>query len=128
MGLLTSFLFLDTSDAKLFLGRWRPQLVGGDLVSISGINPYANARIKLNSPSCVGMLVNIRNAGYVVYKSSHKSYQIACCVWPTNAPSLEEIRDLRHWCDCVIPEVSLDGKLLKGTLEGELWDLAVIDS
>lgn len=123
---LTPFLYLDPSDAVQYVVRWRPQTIAGQVVSATGVNAYARARIQLRDPKCVGMLVNIRNTAYVLHKTNETTYAIACCLWPRGSPSLEEFRALREWCDTMLP-VSPDAHLLDDDVERELWDLSIFD-
>lgn len=122
---LVSFLFLTSSDASLFVERWRPQNVAGNIVSVSGVNSYARARITLRDPKCVGMLVNVRNVGYVVHKTGD-AYNIASCLWPKGTPSLQEFRDFREWCSVMDVNVGADG--LQDPVERDLWNISMFDA
>jgi len=125
--MLTPYLFLNTPDANAFLERWRPQLVATQLVSITGINSYSRARIQLSYPDCVGMLVNARNMGIVLHKKNETVYQIGCCLWPTGTPTIDEFRDFREWCDCMLPAVHVD-VVLQDDTEREMWTLSKYDA
>ena len=73
------------------------------------------------------MLVNIRNMGYVIHRSTDDTYGIVSCMWPTGKPSLQGFRDLREWCDCML-DVNVDGTHLGDTLERDLWELSKFDA
>lgn len=124
---LIPFLFLDASNAATYMERWKPQMIAGQLVSVSGVNAYARAHIHLRNPACVGMLVNIRNMGYVIHKSNDDTYDVVSCLWPTGEPSLQGFRDLREWCDCML-DVNVNGTHLEDELERELWELSTLDA
>ena len=125
---LIPFLFLSPSDASEYVGRWRPQIVAGQILSVSGVNAYTRARIKLRDPECVGMLVNIRNTGYVVHRTGETSYEVASCLWSGDTPSLQEFRDLREWCDCMLSHAHVGAERLDDELERELWELSTLDA
>ena len=125
--LLVPFLFLDPSNAGCFVGRWRPQLVAEQIVSVSGVNAYSRARIKLRHPDCVGMLINVNNVGYILHKTD-ETYEIASCLWPSGSPTLQAFRELREWCDCMIPDIEVRAARLEDTVERELWELSVFDA
>lgn len=124
---LIPFLFLDASNAATYMERWKPQMIADQLVSVSGVNAYARAHIHLRHPDCVGMLVDIRNMGYVVHKRANETYGIVSCLWPKGEPSLQGFRDLREWCDCML-DVGVDGTHLEDELERELWELSTLDA
>ena len=124
---LIPFLFLDASNAADYMERWKPQMIAGQLVSVSGVNAYARAHIYLRHTDCIGMLVNIRNVGYVIHKGEDATYGIACRLWPTGEPSLQEFRDFREWCDCML-YVRVNGTSLDDELERELWELSTFDA
>ena len=110
------------------MNRWKPQVVSGQLISVNGVNSYARARIHLRDPECIGMLVNIRNMGYVIRKCN-ETYELGCCLWSSGTPSLQEFRDLREWCDEMLPSgVCLKGNRLDDVLERELWELSLFDA
>ena len=129
---LVPFLFLAPPDASVFMGRWKPQLLAGNLVSTSGVNAYSRARIALNDPTCVGMLVNARNVGFVLVSSAESTnagaYDIACCLWPMGTPSLQEFRDLREWCEGMVPDAHVGADRLDDEVERDLWHLSVLDA
>lgn len=102
-------------------------MIAGQLVSVSGVNAYTRARIRLRHPNCVGMLVNIRNVGYVIHRGEEETYDIVSCLWPNGEPSLQEFRDLREWCDCML-DVRVNGTSLEDDLERELWDISIFDA
>jgi hypothetical protein len=122
--MLTNYLFLNTHDANKFLERWRPQLVASQLVSVTGINSYSRARIQLSYPNCVGMLINARNMGIVLHKKNETVYQLGCCLWPSGSPIIDEFREFREWCDCMLPLIHMDGDILQDDDERELWTLS----
>lgn len=125
---LIPFLFLDAPTATRYMDRWKPQNVAGQIVSVSGVNAYARARIQLRDPKCVGMLVNVRNVGYVIHKRDD-TYKLASCLWASGTPSLQEFRDLREWCECMLSsDAFLDGTQLDDELERELWELSLLDT
>ena len=74
------------------------------------------------------MLVNIRNAGYVIHRSGDTSYEVASCLWSGGTPSLQEFRDLREWCGCMMPGVHVGAEGLEDDLERELWGLSTLDA
>jgi hypothetical protein len=125
--LLVPLLFLDPSDAGCFLGRWRPQLVAEQIVSVSGVNSYARARINLRHPDCVGMLTNVDNVAYIIHRTN-QTYEIVCCLWPSGSPTLQAFRDLREWCICTIPDIEFNAERLDDTTERNLWELSVFES
>lgn len=125
---LIPFLFLAPSDASLFVGRWQPQIVAGQILSVSGVNAYARARIMIRDPECVGMLVNLRNTAYVVHGTGESSYQVASCLWAGGTPSLQEFRHLREWCDCMLSDAYVGAERLEDELERELWELSMFDA
>jgi hypothetical protein len=121
---LIPFLFLDASNAaNNYMEHWKPQMVAGQLVSVGGVNAYTSARIHIQHPDCVGMLVNLHDTGYVIHRRDDATYDIACCLWPTGEPSLQGFRDLREWCDSML-DVRVNGTSLEDDLERELWELS----
>lgn len=124
---LIPFLFLDASNAAVYMERWKPQMIAGKLMSVNGVDAYTRTRNHLRHPSCVGLLVDIRNMGFVVHKSKDDSYGIVSCLWPKGEPSVQGFRDLREWWDCML-DVDVDGTHLDDVLERELWELSAFDA
>lgn len=122
---IVPFLFLDVPSAAQYMERWKPQMVAGQLLSVSGVNSYSRAHIHLQHPDCVGMLVDVRNVGFVIRKGEDETYGIVSCLWPTGEPSLHGFRDLREWCDCVL-DVSVDGTHLEDERERQLWEMSTL--
>ena len=84
------FLFLEPSFARQYIHRWRPQIVAGNLVSVTGVKPYAKAMITLENPDCVGMLCTRENSAFLIVRRNSTDF-VACCLWPGHQPEKEQV-------------------------------------
>ena len=107
------FLFLEPSFGKQYIHRWRPQIVAGNLVSVTGVQPYAKALITLENPECVGLLCTAENSAFLIVRRNNTDF-VACCLWPGYKPEKEEVTALKEWYDKMLPDVVLSGSMLEG--------------
>tara|TARA_Y100001936_G_C15924983_1_gene586174 strand:- start:428 stop:769 length:342 start_codon:yes stop_codon:yes gene_type:complete len=103
--LFVPHVFLQKEHAKQFLGKFKPQLVAGNVLSSCGLNEYTKARIALENTRCSGALVrmddevclfviNIEGNATIVTASVFTS--------PPRAPEASE--DLKKWHEITFPD------------------------
>jgi hypothetical protein len=126
----STHLFLPVSYARAFVGRWRPQTFGGQLLSSSAtVAAYTRAIIQLTHDDCAGVLCNERDVLYVMHCVNGTDY-IASVIWGhEHAPTLDDFRSLRAWYEQSLPRRALpSGELLHDSVERELWFLSLFDA
>ena len=123
---LTPHLFLDTEAARAYIGRWKPQVVGDTVVSLTGIASYTRAMTRASENSCVGLLCNERNVAYVLQRFGDGDNALVAVLWNTPTASVEDFRDLREWYahyDTRPPHVHLLDED-----ERDLWSVSACDA
>ena len=108
--LLVPHVFLQREHAKQFLGKWKPQIVAGNLLSASGVNSYAKARIALEDTKCVGALVRFFDDQYTfcifIINMQGNATVVTASIYGT--PVIYAARqELREWHELTFPDVVL---------------------
>lgn len=99
-------LHMDAARAQAMLDMWKPQVVVGNLVSVTGIRAYAKARISLERHA-TGVLVREDQTLFVV-RCDNRSTVVHAALWRSpRAPRARRFRELRQWHSHHFPEVSL---------------------
>lgn len=123
---LTPHLFMDTDAARAYIGRWKPQVIGDTVVSITGISPYTRAMTRASENACMGLLCNERNVAYVLQRMGDGDDALVAVLWSTPHASLEDFRDLREWY--VHHGKRLPRVHLLDETERDLWVLSEYDA
>jgi hypothetical protein len=100
--------YLERTEAQSFMTRWKPQVVSGHLVSVSGLKSYARARIALENAT--GVLVQGFDMPNVfVVDHCEGVTAVTACLWhPNDARSrLVRLRALTSWHDETFPDAIL---------------------
>ena len=108
--LLVPHVFLQTEHAKQFLGKWKPQIVAGNILSASGVNSYAKARIALEDTKCAGALVRFFDDQYTfcifIINMQGNATVVTASIYGT--PVIYAARqELREWHELTFPDVVL---------------------
>jgi hypothetical protein len=136
-------VFLSPDDAISFARRWRPQNVGGHVVSVTGIKRYTRTCIHLHSDMCTGAVVQLSDDGksclYVLHRNvstenengeeryGGRDVHVASILWQKEERMLFHIKALRLWySECFRNEI-LGGTLLDD-IERDLWYLSEFDA
>ena len=119
---LLTHLFLRPPEAALFLDRWAPQAVVGQLISASGVNDYVRAKLYLHKGD--GILVQEDTLHVFVVsrmaadggeeEDKEEAYVVHTCLW--NGRDVDRracVRHLLRWGDAHGVEV-LPGPLVGG--------------
>lgn len=113
LGAIVPHLYLDAAHAKQFLGKWRPQIVAGSIISVTGVNAYANAMIAMERRTCGGALVRFDSAPCMFIVSIDANVtvvQSSMLSAPSDMAVLMD--DLRVWHEATFPNsVLIDGQL-----------------
>ena len=108
--------FLKKPEAGLFVDRWAPQAVVGNLVSASGIREYVRAKLHLQK----GVGVFVQEEGmhaFVVSEAEEEGYVVQACLWSgTDVDRPACLRALLEWGD------DRNITLLPGPLLGPLME------
>ena len=124
-------LFLARQEAQLVARLWQPQAVGGRLVSMSGLNDYARARIELHDRACRGAVLQQAGPGeralFVVREEPDRAgWGVTCVLWSPSVDKLDSMRKVRAWAADLSP--SLHGDALLDEQERDLWRLTDFDA
>ena len=94
-------MYLSREASIHYIVRWKPQIVAGNIVSVSGLNAYTRTRLCLEDETCLGALVR---PGYDEAQPALfvlKNIQLRTCVihtlWSTSSDHVPLFRDLREW-------------------------------
>lgn len=105
-------LFLSKVHAKQILTKWKPQLVAGTILSVSGVKPYTNAVIATEK-LCTGALVRYDSAPcFFVVTCDESATIITASILSTSLSAAEIMHDLETWHEDKFPDaVLIDGQL-----------------
>lgn len=140
--------YMNADDALGYVKRWRPR-ADKNIVSITDMNSYALARLRLSLGDCIGMVVSAHNNAYVIQCSPytlpvsdhragrHPDHYLTAILWGSpDADRLASLRDLRKWyayCHAIVssnaatPPSVLHGDLIVNKTERDLWSVAVVN-
>lgn len=95
-------LYLDHSATGVLLERWKPQVIAGTIVSVSGVEQYARARILLTTdPAVQGLLVcdDDRVGPLFLFRTQdvHTVLETVCWTSESNADKIHMLSDLKRW-------------------------------
>jgi len=106
----TIHAYLDRGAAISFLHKWKPQVVGESLVSVTGVDSYTRARIALECDLSSGVLVGESMDTFVASFAQKNRTKIIAVLWSSpDAPKIERFRALRVWHYNNFPSLSMDG-------------------
>jgi len=127
-------VFLTPPDAISFAKRWKPQVAAGNVLSVSGLNRYTRACIKLHSDLCTGAVVQLANDGsscmYVLHRNTTENksddVHMVSVLWQEEQHMLVHMRALRHWYDERFVD-DLFGDRLQDEMDRDLWHLSGLE-
>ena len=112
-------LYLDRQEAVALLSRWKPQVVSGNLVSLTGVKSYARARVLLERKETSALVhVSPQNTlDLFVINTAANQTIIEAAVWhSSHQHRVNRFHRLRHWHMSHFPDSTLlGGVLLDGT-------------
>lgn len=122
----------DRTATLSLLGKWRPQVVGEHLVSLSGVQRYTTARLQLareedrDAPR-MGVLDEHHNL-FLVARPTNDTASLTTVLWRSS----EEDRDarfvaLRRWHAVHHPDVRLLGEEMVDDEDRAMWQLSLED-
>ena len=122
---------MDATSAASFSTRWRPQIVAGNIVSVTGVDRYVNARIALQDSRCAGAVLQRSDSGhaslYILKRDDRKQLHISCILWHPHKRMLMDMIHLRKWHEQRFHD-DLYGWSLKDAVERDLWELTSYDA
>lgn len=123
----TSFLFLDVTHSCEFITKWKPQNVGNNLVSITGVHEYVKARLSLQS-NCIGTLVHPdTNVVFVLGKGDDDlSLKLKYILAQDRTKKLQACRELRKWIPKQCPTMIVSTTMLSEN-DKTVWNSSCID-
>lgn len=124
---LVGHMYVDPAEARLLTKRWKPQLVGTSLVSMTGMHPYTRALITISNKRCTGMIFSEDSMAYVMHgDESRKDGRIVAILWNEAVPSVEPLRNLRAWYE----DLNLNVPDTEGldAVEEDLWNMSCMDA
>ena len=94
--LLVPHLWLCPIDARAYVQRWRPQVVGDQVVSLTGVPSFTRAIVHLADDAATGMLVADPDSvdgpcAFVLHDRT-----VVASLW-TQEPSAQAFRSMRVW-------------------------------
>jgi|SaaInlV_125m_DNA_1040241.scaffolds.fasta_scaffold01003_2 hypothetical protein len=109
--LLVPHVFLQTEYAKQMLGKWKPQIVAGNILSASGVNSYTKARIALEDSRCLGALVRIFDKQYTfcifIINMQQNATIVTASIYGSPVIYAAARRELSEWHEATFPDVVL---------------------
>lgn len=124
-------VYLDASSAGAFASHWRPQLVAGNIMSVSGLNMYTRARIALSDKRCAGAVVQYSSCGrpcmFLLERNDVDQLHISCILWHPSNSMLQDMRALRTWYEMRFSDELYGGSRMEST-ERDTWDITSYDA
>lgn len=122
--------YLNRVDAISILGKWKPQVVGDSLVSLTGVSAYTRARIALENDLSSGGIVSPSMDLFVAsFENNPRMTRLLVVMWSSpEAPKTERFRDLRRWYDAEFPDSCVSGDSIEEDEDRTLWELSDFDA
>lgn len=105
-------LFLNKPYAKQLLTKWKPQIVAGNILSVTGFKSYTNAVIAMEKTNS-GALVRFDAAPSVfVVMNEENATVVTASIVSSVLSNAEIMNDLRVWHEDTFPDaILIDGQL-----------------
>ena len=105
-------LYLNKEHAKQLLTKWKPQIVAGNIISVTGVQAYANAVIAMEQ-TCSGALVRFDAApSFFVVKNDNNVTIVSARIVSSAYATTVIMHDLRSWHEKMFPDaVLIDGQM-----------------
>ena len=116
---LVHHIWMSNVHSKTYVEKWKPQLIGESLVSLSGVKEYTEVMLKLSSDDKNTGLVRI-DANDVLYivKTNNETIYLEDVLWGKKNNKKDMFSDFKEWCDTfgfvVCPN-------LKDSIDKEIW-------
>lgn len=124
---LSLLVFLSPQHATQYVSRWKPHVVGGDVVSFhTTIEMYTKARICLEDPTCVGALA-AKDLLFVLHRQQKDEALHLASLLCKPKCELKSCRIFRVWMHECYPTEHVYGTLLTEQ-ERAWWDLSGFDA
>lgn len=105
-------LYLNKAHAKQVLAKWKPQIIAGSILSVSGVRSYTNVVIAMEK-ACSGALVRFDAApSFFVIMNEDNATIVSASLFPASCNKDEIMNDLRVWHENTFPDaVLINGQL-----------------
>ena len=131
MALAYTHVYVDRWNAGAFVTRWRPQVVAGHIISVTGVNAYARTHIALQDKRCIGAIIQMRDNArigvYVLHRVDAVHLNIANILWTSHSVMMSDMRAFRTWYERRFFE-ELNGDTLQDDTERTCWDISAFDA
>ena len=118
-----SFLYLDVTQSKSYLNRWRPQFAADRLVSVTSVSDYVRARISLENDSMGSLVSEQGDVVFVLGKEDGFTVPLLSILAQDVGTKLEACRDLRAWNHITEWDASLLGEE-----DTTIWEVSQYDA
>ena len=116
---LVHHMWMSNLHSKAYVEKWKPQLIGDSLVSLSGVKEYTGIMLKLSSDvESTGLVrIDANDVLYLVKTNNHTIY-LEDVLWGKQNNKKDMFGDFREWCDTFGFEVCAH---LKDDVDNEIW-------
>lgn len=118
-----SFLYLDVTQSKSYLNRWRPQFAADRLVSVTSVSDYVRARICLENDSMGSLVSKQGDVIFVVGKGEGFTVPLLSILAQDVGTKLDACRDLRAW-----NHITKWDPTLLGEEDTTIWEVSQYDA
>ena len=120
-----NFLYVDRVGARSLLTRWKPQTAAGNLVSVTGVERYARARIELERDETMGAFYDPDPGNlFVVCHTDDYTTFLEAVVWcggTDDRVACTRFRAFRAWYARSFPDATLVGDHLSNDADRVRW-------
>jgi hypothetical protein len=119
----------DHAATASLVNKWKPQVVGGQLTSLTGVHQYARARIGLErgGASTLGILDDEFNL-FVVSQSTPNVTVVTNALWASpDVDKVARFRRLRQWHEYHFLSATISGAEMENDEDRAMWLLSQAD-
>ena len=116
---LVHHLWMSNTHSKSYAEKWKPQLIGDSLVSLSGVKEHTGVMLKLSSDNeNTGLIRTDANDIMYIVKTKNDTIYIEAVLWGKKNYKKNMFDDLREWCDTFGFTVCAN---LKDRVDQDIW-------
>lgn len=119
----------DKAATASLLNWWKPQIVGGEITSVTGVFQYTRARIGLERAKKTSGILDDEFNLYVVSHAVPNTTTLIAALWSSPQPEkLERFRRFRRWHEHNFGETTLlSGEGMEDEEDKLLWILSGVE-
>tara|TARA_Y100000739_G_C20252015_1_gene303776 strand:- start:67 stop:417 length:351 start_codon:yes stop_codon:yes gene_type:complete len=94
-------MWLNNKHSKQYAEKWKPQLLGESLVSLSGVKEYTGVMLKLSSDHTNTGLIrtDANDVLYVIKTENNNTIHLEDVLWGKQNDKKYMFNDLKEWCE-----------------------------